>query len=78
MLSLLDRYWDRFEVEPEELVELTPSEALVTARLTFAPQGTGVTMEQRYFHVWEFRDSTAVRLRIFTSREQALEAAGSG
>jgi ketosteroid isomerase-like protein len=69
------RYWDEFEVIPEEFSELDGERVLVPVILRFRARAGGPSGEQRYGHIWEFRDGRAVRLRIFSSVEQARDAA---
>jgi ketosteroid isomerase-like protein len=70
------RYWDEFEVLPEEFTALDDERIVVAVMLRFRGKGGGPWGEQRYGHLWEFEDSRAIRLRIFSSVEQAREAAG--
>ena len=39
-------------------------------------RGSGVEVEMRRANVWTFRDGKVVRMRSFSTREAALEAAG--
>jgi ketosteroid isomerase-like protein len=70
------RYWDEFEVIPEEFIELDEERILIPVTLRFKGGAGGPSGEQRYAHIWEFRNGKAIRLRIFSSVEQAREAAG--
>jgi hypothetical protein len=39
--------------------------------------GSGVSVEQREFHVWTFQDDKVSRFAWFRSREDAVKAVGS-
>lgn len=49
---------------------------LVAARRSGRGAISGVTVEERQYHVWELRDGLAVRFRSFLSHADALNAAG--
>jgi ketosteroid isomerase-like protein len=70
-------YWDKFRVEPEEFVHLDSGQVLVSVVLHYEGKGIGVPMEQRYVHLYDFREGRASRVRIFSNREQARAEAGS-
>jgi uncharacterized protein len=69
--------WDDFRMDPEEVVERGDS-VFVVARYTGRGRTSGLPIDQRVAHVWEFAGDRAVRLRMFgdaeKSRRRFLEA----
>jgi ketosteroid isomerase-like protein len=45
-------------------------------RLTGKARNTGLPLDHRAIHVWTLRNGKAIRLRLYESRDKALEAAG--
>jgi ketosteroid isomerase-like protein len=60
---------------PEEFVD-EGSAVIVRVRVSAEGRGSGVTLEQVVFHVFDFRDRKIVRVRAFLDRDEALEAVG--
>jgi ketosteroid isomerase-like protein len=48
---------------------------LVTVRQSGRGKLSGVPVEEDLFHLWDVRDGQAVKLRAFTTRDEALQAA---
>lgn len=77
------RYFESFE-EAMEDIRLVPDDEFIDAgdkvvvpfRLLARGKETGIEVEQHAFQVWTLRNEKALRLEVFASREQALEAAG--
>jgi ketosteroid isomerase-like protein len=67
--------WADFRVEVEELLDAGDAVVVLT-RSVAVGEGSGAQVEERIAHVVWLRDETAYRLKVFTSREQALQAAG--
>lgn len=67
--------WEDYSQEVEEIVELGDV-VVVVLRISARGGGSGVPVAQELAVVWTFEDGKATRARSFTSREEALEAAG--
>jgi ketosteroid isomerase-like protein len=67
--------WAEFRVEVEELLDAGDAVVVLT-RSVAVGEGSGAEVEERIAHVVWLRDGAAHRLKVFTSREQALQAAG--
>jgi ketosteroid isomerase-like protein len=67
--------WDEYRVIPEEFLD-AGDQVVVIYRAVGRGKGSGVAVERRNAHLWTFRDGRAVRLEIFATPEEALEAAG--
>ncbi|MET0836935.1 MAG: nuclear transport factor 2 family protein [Thermoleophilaceae bacterium] len=62
--------WIDFRMEPAEVLE-RGEEVLVIARYTGRGRVSGVELDERVAHLWEFRDGLAVQVRMFGDEEKA-------
>jgi ketosteroid isomerase-like protein len=67
--------WDDYSQEVEEIIELG-DDVVVVLRISARGGGSGVPVAQELAVLWRFEDGKATEARSFTSREEALEAAG--
>ena len=67
--------WEDYRFETEEVVDLG-EHVLVLAHVTGRGTGSGVPIDQSLAVLCAFHGEKAVWARSFTSKEQALEAAG--
>jgi ketosteroid isomerase-like protein len=67
--------WKDYSQEVEEIIELG-DDVVVVLRISARGGGSGVPVAQELAVVWKFQDGRAIQARSFTSREDALEAAG--
>jgi ketosteroid isomerase-like protein len=67
--------WTRFTLEAEEIIDAGDS-VVVGVVQRGVGDSSGTPTEFRYFQVWTFRGSQAIRLEGFRERDEALEAAG--
>jgi ketosteroid isomerase-like protein len=70
--------WSEFEEPRIEVHELTEVGNQVLAEVTLRGRGkqSGVETSWNIWHLWTARDGEIVRGQAFTSRQEALEAAG--
>jgi ketosteroid isomerase-like protein len=70
--------WDQFDDARTEIHELTDAHDKVVASVTLRGRGrqSGVEVGWHVWHVWTLRDGKVIHGRGFTSRPEALEAAG--
>ena len=67
--------WAEFRIEVEELLDA--GDAIVAFIHSIAVgDGSGAEVEERIAHVAWMRDGTPYRIKVFSDRERALEAAG--
>lgn len=64
---------DDMRVEPEEVIEVG-DHTVVPVRLTGRGRDTGIPLEYRFVHVFRFRGERCVHLKLYASKEKALEA----
>jgi ketosteroid isomerase-like protein len=67
--------WDDWEMEPEEFID-AGERVVVILRQRGRSKATGVPVEMRFAQVWTFRDGQGIRMEMYASVEEALEAAG--
>jgi ketosteroid isomerase-like protein len=79
----LRRYFESFEDAMEDIQVVPEGEFLGAGDKVFVPfrlsargRETGIEATQHAFQVWTMRAGKGLRVEIFASREQALEAAG--
>jgi ketosteroid isomerase-like protein len=68
--------WDDYSQEVEEIIELG-DEVVVVLRISARGGGSGVPVAQELAVLWRFEGGKATEARSFTSRDEALEAAGA-
>jgi ketosteroid isomerase-like protein len=67
--------WKDYKQEVEEILDLG-EHVVVVLGISAEGAGSGVPVAQEFAVVWTFDGDTVVRARSFTSRAEALEAAG--
>ena len=67
--------FDEHRYEPEDFREVG-DRVIVSVRRRGRGKGSGIEVDEAQWHVWDFREGKAVRLRTFVSRAEALEAVG--
>jgi ketosteroid isomerase-like protein len=80
--GVLDRYrqfadtWGDFVMEPVEFIDAGAGVVVAVIAMAGSGRGSGAPMDAPAAFVYEMRDGKVVRDRAFSSRSQALEAAG--
>lgn len=72
-LDLVSEAFEEIHMEPEEFIE-RGERLLVMVRTTGRARGSGMSLDALWGQVWTVREGKAVRLDIFTDRQQALAA----
>ncbi len=67
--------WDEYRVEAEEILDAGPSVVVILHEYGRG-KGSGAPFEKRHPQVWTFRGDRIIRWDSFSSRAEALEAAG--
>ena len=67
--------WDDWRIEATDYREVGDS-VVVRARRTGIGKGSRVPVEDESFHVWTLRGGKAIRLEVFRTETEALEAVG--
>jgi ketosteroid isomerase-like protein len=69
--------WASVTMDAEEVLDVG-ERVVVAVRQESVGRGSGVRGAFRYFHVWAFRGTKAVRLNAVRDRAEALELARAG
>ena len=73
--QLFDSYMEAFDalsLDPEEFIP-AGDQIVVSLCQCVRGKGSGAKVEGHIVHVWTMRDGTAIQLRIFGDKDQALE-----
>jgi ketosteroid isomerase-like protein len=73
--DLFEEGFDEFRAEPLAYEDLGDA-VLVTVRYTGRGESTGLIIDQTYVSLYRFRDGKTVSMRDYSTRAEALEAAG--
>ena len=71
----VDSAWSEFVIEVEELRDLG-EQVLVLGRATARGPGSGISLDQAGGWIADLRGGRILRFRSFSTRQEALEAAG--
>ncbi len=67
--------WDEWELEPEEYID-AGERVVVIVHQQGRSKATGIPVDMRFAQVWSFREAQAIRMQMYASVDEALEAAG--
>ena len=67
--------WDDWEFAPEDYID-AGEYVVVIVNQRGRSKATGIPVDMRFAQVWSFRDGQAIRMQMYASVADALEAAG--
>ena len=67
--------WDDWEMEVEDYID-AGEHVVVICNQRGRSKATGIPAEMRFAQLWTLRDGLAIRMQMFASVEEALEAVG--
>jgi len=67
--------WDDWELEVEDYVD-AGARVVVIVNQRGRSKGSGVPVDMRFAQVWTLRDGAGIRMQMYASVDEALEAAG--
>ena len=67
--------WEDWELEVEDYLD-AGERVVVILRQRGSSKATGIPVDMRFAQVWSFRDGQAIRMQMYASVDEALEAAG--
>src|SRR3954468_3123857 len=67
--------WDDWEMAPEEFID-AGERVVVILTQRGRSKATGIPVEMRFAQVWTLQDGRAVRMEMYASVEEALDAVG--
>jgi ketosteroid isomerase-like protein len=73
-LRHLFEVYDDYRIDAEEFID-RGDEVVVMARSKAIAKASGIELDQSFAFVWTVREGLLIRLRVFTERAKALEAA---
>ena len=68
--------WDDWELEVEDYIDAGDAGVVTIGRQRGRSKATGVPVEMRFGQVWTIQDGQSIRMQMYASPEDALEAAG--
>jgi ketosteroid isomerase-like protein len=68
--------WDSVRWDPEEIIEVDDSQVVVVNHVEMRGRGSGVDIDATGVQLWTFEAGEPQRIKLFQSKEEALEAAG--
>jgi ketosteroid isomerase-like protein len=74
-IGSLSRYWETVRLDPERYVDLG-DDVLVLGRMTARTRRGGPEIERPLDLIVTLREEKIIRVRVFSDRAEALEAAG--
>lgn len=74
-IASLKQIFGEVRFDPEEILD-EGDFVVAVLRQTARGRTSGVTLEQAIIHVWTILDGRAVELRVYSHRDEALEAVG--
>ena len=67
--------WDGWELTAEDFID-AGSRVVVIVSQRGRLKATGIPVDMRFAQVWSFRDGQSIRMQMYSSVDEALEAAG--
>ena len=67
--------WDDWEMEAEDYID-AGERVVVICNQRGRSKATGIPVEMRFAQVWTLRDGQGIRMQMFASVEEALDAVG--
>jgi ketosteroid isomerase-like protein len=68
--------FDAWDIEPREFSEGGPDQVVAIVRDRARPKGSATSIDNEFAHLWTLLDGRVVRFQAFTTKAEALEAAG--
>jgi ketosteroid isomerase-like protein len=68
--------WETVRWDPQEIIDVDESRAIVVNRVHLRGQGSGVDVSATGAQLWTIKDGEVERIKLYQSRSDALEAAG--
>lgn len=67
--------WDNWELEVEQYID-AGDRVVVIVNQQGRSKATGIPVDMRFAQVWTLRDGVGIRMQMYASVEEALEAVG--
>jgi len=73
----MDEIWEVMRFDPKEMIEVDAARIIVVVHTSGHARGSGIEIDQDLTHLWTLRGGKAIRLVTYSTKREALEAAGS-
>ena len=71
-----DEAWEDWKVEVEDYIDAGDARVVTIVRQRGRSKATGVPVDMHFGQVWTIRDGQQIRMQMYASPDEALEAAG--
>ena len=72
----MDEIWEGLTFDPIEISALDAERVIAVVQTSGRGKGSGMAIDQTLTHLWTLRDGKAVRIEGYSTKQEALEAAG--
>ncbi|HKH42060.1 MAG TPA: nuclear transport factor 2 family protein [Solirubrobacterales bacterium] len=72
----MDEVWERLAFDPTEVSALDAERVIAVVHTSGRAKGSGIEIDQELTHLWTLSDGKAVRFETYSTKWEALEAAG--
>jgi uncharacterized protein len=72
----MDEVWETLVFDPIEISALDAERVIAVVHTSGRAKGSGIEIDQELTHLWSLRDGKAVRFETYSTKQEALEAAG--
>ena len=72
----MDEIWEGLTFDPIQISAPDAERVIAVVRTSGRGKGSGMAIEQTLTHLWTLRDGKAIRFDGYSTKQEALEAAG--
>jgi ketosteroid isomerase-like protein len=72
----MDEIWEVLTFHPTEIFALDAERVLAVVHTSGRAKGSGIEIDQELTHLWTLREEKAIRLETYSTKREALQAAG--
>jgi ketosteroid isomerase-like protein len=72
----MDEIWETLVFDPTEISALDAERVIAVVHTSGRAKGSGIEIDQELTHLWTLQDGKAVRFETYSTKREALEAAG--
>ena len=72
----MDEIWEELRFDPREVSQVDSERVLAVVRTSGRAKGSGIEIDQELTHVWTLRRGKVFRINTYSTKQEALEAAG--